>query len=49
MKKDMNIRGIDGDLIRDFRIACLSNDLDMKEVVVKMMKGYIKQSLTRAK
>lgn len=47
MKKDMNIRGIDAEVIRNFRVACLSNGLTMKEKIVEYMEKFIKQSLTQ--
>ena len=45
----ITIRNIDTDLKREFKIACLVKDQTMSEVLITMMKEYIKTSGKSAK
>ncbi len=45
----MNIRGIDGELIRDFRVFCISNGTTMKKTIVAFMEDSIKKSQVQRK
>ena len=48
-KMDMNIKQMDADLVRQFKIVCIDKGKTMKEVIVDLMKMHIMSSDTKFK
>jgi len=47
-KMDMNIKQMDIDLVRQFKVVCIGRGKTMKEVVADLMRKYVKQYQVRA-